>query len=95
MELDELRELRISLEELIDVRTARLLQDGDRGRLSVGEVPHLGDLESQTLAHPAPLDAEAIARWIESLPMTANSGDVYASRDAASLRSAGEPASAS
>lgn len=39
--------------------------------------------ESQVFAHPRPLSAEEISRWIEGLPMEANSGDVYASlRDA-------------
>jgi len=49
--------------------------------------------ESQTLAHAEPLTAADIARWIESLPMTANSGDVYASLEPARLRSTGERAS--
>ena len=45
--------------------------------------------ESQELAHAAPLNAEDISHWIEMLPMTANSGDVYAALDPARLRSAG------
>lgn len=46
--------------------------------------------ESQKLAHDTPLDARAIAHWIETLPVAANSGDVYASVDADALRSTGE-----
>jgi FkbM family methyltransferase len=48
--------------------------------------------ESQKLVHRAPLDARAIAHWIEGLPITANSGDVYASLNANALRSTGERA---
>jgi FkbM family methyltransferase len=48
--------------------------------------------ESQRLAHPEALDSRAIAHWIMSLPMEANSGDVYASLDPAALRSTGERA---
>jgi FkbM family methyltransferase len=47
--------------------------------------------ESQSLVHAAPLDAGAIAQWIERLPVSANSGDIYASLDAAALHSTGEP----
>jgi FkbM family methyltransferase len=36
--------------------------------------------ESQTLVHPDWQSAEAIARWLDALPMEANSGDVYATR---------------
>ncbi len=46
--------------------------------------------ESQTLAHREALDAPAISQWIADLPVTANSGDVYAALDPASLRSTGE-----
>jgi FkbM family methyltransferase len=46
--------------------------------------------ESQQLAHAAPVDAGAIAQWIESLPVEANSGDVYASLDPSRLSSTGE-----
>jgi FkbM family methyltransferase len=46
--------------------------------------------ESQKLAHPRPLDALAIAQWIEDLPVGANSGDVYASLDPSQLGSTGE-----
>jgi FkbM family methyltransferase len=46
--------------------------------------------ESQKLVHEVPLDARAIAHWIESLPVSANSGDVYACLDPAALRSTGE-----
>jgi FkbM family methyltransferase len=46
--------------------------------------------ESQKLVHEVPVDAKAIARWIESLPIGANSGDVYACLDPAALRSTGE-----
>lgn len=42
--------------------------------------------ESQEFAHPQPLSAEAIGRWIAELPMDANSGDVYASLNDAALR---------
>lgn len=35
--------------------------------------------EGMEFAHPAPLDAPAMARWIAALPHEANSGDVYAS----------------
>jgi FkbM family methyltransferase len=46
--------------------------------------------ESQKLVHEAPVDARAIAHWIETLPVTANSGDVYACLDPAALSSTGE-----
>lgn len=46
--------------------------------------------ESQELAHAEPLGAEDISHWIEALPVTANSGDVYACLDPARLRSTGE-----
>ena len=36
--------------------------------------------ESQTLAHDDWQSAEAIGRWLDALPMEANSGDVYAAR---------------
>jgi FkbM family methyltransferase len=36
--------------------------------------------ESQTLVHADWQSAEAIARWVDELPMEANSGDVYATR---------------
>lgn len=42
--------------------------------------------ESQKLEHKEPLDAAAMIRWIESLPIEANSGDVYASLDPQLLR---------
>ncbi len=42
--------------------------------------------ESQKLVHPDPLDAKNIARWIERLPLEANSGDIYASMDPVPLR---------
>jgi len=42
--------------------------------------------ESQELAHPQGLSAEEIGRWIAELPIEANSGDVYAALDAATLR---------
>jgi FkbM family methyltransferase len=42
--------------------------------------------ESQALVHRDPLDAKNIARWIESLPAEANSGDIYASMDPVPLR---------
>lgn len=39
--------------------------------------------EGMALALPAPVDAAAMRDWIEALPHAANSGDVYASLDAA------------
>ena len=42
--------------------------------------------ESQELEHVEPLDADAVVRWIESLPIEKNSGDVYASLDPQLLR---------
>ena len=36
--------------------------------------------ESQTLVHDDWQSAEAIGRWLDALPMEANSGDVYAAR---------------
>jgi len=36
--------------------------------------------ESQTLAHAEWQSAQAIGAWLDALPMTANSGDVYAAR---------------
>ena len=39
--------------------------------------------ESMRFEHAAPVDAPAMARWIDELPHAANSGDVYASLDAA------------
>lgn len=42
--------------------------------------------ESQQLEHAEPLDAKNIARWIEQLPVSANSGDIYASMDPVPLR---------
>jgi FkbM family methyltransferase len=36
--------------------------------------------ESQTLVHDEWQSAEAIVRWLDALPMEANSGDVYATR---------------
>ncbi len=41
--------------------------------------------ESQELAHLQPLSADEICHWIEGLPMEANSGDIYASLNAAAL----------
>lgn len=49
--------------------------------------------ESQVLAHAEARSAQEIAHWIETLPVTANSGDVYAALDPARLRSTGERAS--
>lgn len=42
--------------------------------------------ESQTFAHTEPVEAATMARWIEELPVEANSGDVYAALDHAALR---------
>ena len=36
--------------------------------------------ESQTLVHDEWQNADTIVRWLERLPMEANSGDVYATR---------------
>jgi FkbM family methyltransferase len=41
--------------------------------------------ETQELAHSQSLSADEISRWIAELPMAANSGDVYASLNAAAL----------
>ncbi|HEY8612841.1 MAG TPA: FkbM family methyltransferase [Roseomonas sp.] len=41
--------------------------------------------ESMALALPAPVEAEAMRDWIAALPHEANSGDVYASLDAARI----------
>ncbi|WP_338664252.1 FkbM family methyltransferase [Pararoseomonas sp. SCSIO 73927] len=41
--------------------------------------------ESMELALPAPVTADAMGAWIEALPHAANSGDVYASPDAARI----------
>jgi FkbM family methyltransferase len=41
--------------------------------------------ESQRLVHDRPLDSAAIIRWLERLPVEANSGDIYASLDSALL----------
>jgi FkbM family methyltransferase len=41
--------------------------------------------ESQRLVHDRPLDSAAIIRWLERLPVEANSGDIYASLDPALL----------
>jgi FkbM family methyltransferase len=49
--------------------------------------------ESQVLVHAEPLDGPGISRWIESLPVEANSGDIYACLDPVLLRcSAAKPA---
>lgn len=42
--------------------------------------------ESQQFAHPKSLSADEMCRWIEGLPVEANSGDVYASLDDAALK---------
>lgn len=42
--------------------------------------------ESQELAHPQGMSADEISRWIAELPVEANSGDVYAALDPASLK---------
>jgi FkbM family methyltransferase len=41
--------------------------------------------ESMAFAHAAPVGAAAMAAWIAALPAEANSGDVYASREAARI----------
>ncbi len=41
--------------------------------------------ESMRFAHAAPLSAAAMAAWVAGLPHGANSGDVYATRDAVDL----------
>jgi FkbM family methyltransferase len=42
--------------------------------------------ESQVFAHLQSLSADEICRWIEGLPMEANSGDVYASLNETALK---------
>jgi FkbM family methyltransferase len=42
--------------------------------------------ESLAFAHPAPIDADAMAGWVDALPEEANSGDIYASLEPARLR---------
>ena len=54
-----------------------------------GLAPYLFDAalgESQRLVHDRPLDTAAILRWLEHLPVEANSGDIYACLDPAALR---------
>ncbi len=46
--------------------------------------------ESQRLEYAEPLDREGIVRWLEALPVWANSGDIYASLDPVQLGGAGE-----
>jgi FkbM family methyltransferase len=41
--------------------------------------------ESMAFAHPRPIPAVAMAAWLATLPAEANSGDIYASREAARL----------
>jgi FkbM family methyltransferase len=41
--------------------------------------------EDMSFAHPAPVDAAAMGAWLAALPHAANSGDVYASLEAARL----------
>ncbi len=45
--------------------------------------------ESMAWAFPAPVEAAAMAAWLDALPAEANSGDIYASSEAARLRVAG------
>jgi FkbM family methyltransferase len=42
--------------------------------------------ESQKFDHPRSLNAAEIARWLEELPIEANSGDIYACTDDAALK---------
>lgn len=42
--------------------------------------------ESMEFAHPAPVEAAAMAAWLAALPAEANSGDVYAALEPARLR---------
>jgi FkbM family methyltransferase len=42
--------------------------------------------ESMIFASPVPLDALAMAEWLLALPADANSGDIYAARDAALIQ---------
>ncbi|QXM25700.1 FkbM family methyltransferase [Elioraea tepida] len=42
--------------------------------------------ESLAFAHPGPIEAAAMAAWLEGLPAEANSGDIYASLEPARLR---------
>jgi FkbM family methyltransferase len=41
--------------------------------------------EGMRFAHPAPIDAAAMAAWVRALPHEANSGDIYASLEPARL----------
>lgn len=47
--------------------------------------------ESLAFAHPAAIDAAAMAAWIAALPAEANSGDVYASLEPARLAGEARP----
>ncbi len=49
--------------------------------------------ESQQFVHQEAVDGGTIARWLEELPVRANSGDIYACLEPRKLRSTGEPAS--
>jgi hypothetical protein len=42
--------------------------------------------ESQQFAHPQSLSADEMSRWLEQLPIEANSGDIYASINETALR---------
>jgi hypothetical protein len=42
--------------------------------------------ESQKFEHPRSLSADEISRWLEELPIEANSGDIYACTDEAALK---------
>ncbi|RYI85168.1 MAG: FkbM family methyltransferase, partial [Acetobacteraceae bacterium] len=57
------------------------------GRLEALGYRHLNAClgESMAFAHPAPITAAAMARWIAALPAEANSGDVYASLEPARI----------
>jgi FkbM family methyltransferase len=69
-----------TIERLIALRAiSRLSQMADyRFNAAIGE--------SQIFEFDEPVDAPTIARWVEALPMEANSGDIYAALDATALR---------
>jgi FkbM family methyltransferase len=69
-----------TIERLVALRAvSRLSQAADyKFNAAIGE--------SQVLEFDEPVDAPVIARWVETLPMEANSGDIYASIDPAPLR---------
>jgi FkbM family methyltransferase len=69
-----------TIERLVALRAiSRLSQAADyKFNAAIGE--------SQAFEFAEPVDALTIARWVETLPMEANSGDIYAALDPAALR---------